>query len=63
MSMRAAGLPRSCSSAANTMPPIDVYQGGLKGIFEHDPTLLLGLAQAQFAASRISPPRARRSNA
>ncbi len=24
-------------------------QGGLRGIFEHDPTLLLGLAQAQFA--------------
>ena len=28
---------------------IDVYQGGLKGIFEHDPTLLLGMARAQFA--------------
>jgi hypothetical protein len=28
---------------------IDVYQGGLKGVFEHDPTLLLGLARAQFA--------------
>ena len=28
---------------------IDVYRGGLKGIFEHDPTLLLGLARAQFA--------------
>jgi hypothetical protein len=27
---------------------IDVYQGGLKGIFEHDPTLLVGLARAQF---------------
>ena len=27
---------------------IDVYQGGLKGIFEHDPTLLLGLARAHF---------------
>ena len=27
---------------------IAVYQGGLKGIFEHDPTLLLGLARAQF---------------
>jgi hypothetical protein len=28
---------------------IGVYEGGLKGIFEHDPTLLLGLARAQFA--------------
>jgi hypothetical protein len=26
----------------------DVFQGGLKGIFEHDPTLLMGLARAQF---------------
>ena len=28
---------------------INSYQGGLTGIFEHDPTLLLGLARAQFA--------------
>jgi hypothetical protein len=28
---------------------IDTYQGGLKGVFEHDPTLLLGLARAHFA--------------
>ncbi len=28
---------------------IEIYQGGLKGIFEHDPPLLLGLGQAQFA--------------
>ena len=27
---------------------IEVYRGGLKGIFEFDPTLLLGLARAQF---------------
>ncbi|HEY0748666.1 MAG TPA: tetratricopeptide repeat protein [Steroidobacteraceae bacterium] len=27
---------------------VDVYRGGLKGIFEHDPTLLLGLARALF---------------
>jgi hypothetical protein len=26
------------------------YRAGLKGIYEHDPTLLLGLAEAQFAA-------------
>jgi hypothetical protein len=28
---------------------IDVYRGGLKSIFEHDPTLLLGISRAQFA--------------
>lgn len=28
----------------------DTYRAGLKGIYEHDPTLLLGLAEAQFAA-------------
>lgn len=28
---------------------IDAFQGGLTGIFEHDPTLLLGLARAHFA--------------
>jgi hypothetical protein len=28
---------------------IEMYRAGLKGIFEHDPTLLLGLARAQFA--------------
>jgi hypothetical protein len=28
---------------------IETYRAGLKGIFEHDPTLLLGLARAQFA--------------
>lgn len=28
---------------------IEAYQGGLKGVFEHDPTLLLGLARARFA--------------
>jgi hypothetical protein len=27
---------------------VEVYRGGLKGIFEHDPTLLLGLARAQY---------------
>jgi hypothetical protein len=37
---------------------VSVYEGGLKGIFEHDPTLLLGLAQAQFAAQRFAAARA-----
>ena len=30
---------------------LEAYRGGLKGIFEHDPTLLLGMAQVQFAIS------------
>jgi len=37
---------------------VEVYQGGLKGIFEHDPTLLLGLAQAQFASGDYAAARA-----
>ena len=37
---------------------IDVYQGGLKGIFEHDPTLLLGLARAQFGKQDFAAARA-----
>lgn len=36
---------------------ITVYHGGLTGIFEHDPTLLLGLARAQFAAQDFSAAR------
>jgi len=34
-----------------------VYQGGLRGVFEHDPTLLLGLARAQFAARDFAAAR------
>jgi len=37
---------------------IDVYRGGLKGIFEHDPTLLLGLARAYFAKQDFAGARA-----
>jgi hypothetical protein len=37
---------------------IEVYSGGLKGIFEHDPTLLLGLARAHFAAQDFAAARA-----
>jgi hypothetical protein len=36
---------------------IDVYNGGLRGIFEHDPTLLLGLARAQFAKQDFAAAR------
>ena len=37
---------------------IDVYHAGLKGIFEHDPTLLLGLARAYFAKQDFAAARA-----
>jgi hypothetical protein len=36
----------------------EVYEGGLRGVFEHDPTLLLGLARAQFAKRDHSAARA-----
>jgi hypothetical protein len=37
---------------------IEVFEGGLKGIFEHEPTLLLGLARAQFAKDEFAAARA-----
>jgi hypothetical protein len=37
---------------------VDVYQGGLKGVFEHDPTLLQGLARAQFGRKDYAAARA-----
>ncbi len=37
---------------------VGVYQLGLRGIFEHDPTLLLGMARAQFAARDYAAARA-----
>jgi hypothetical protein len=37
---------------------IDVYQDGLKGIFEHDPTLLLGAARAHFSKHDFAAARA-----
>lgn len=36
---------------------IEAYKGGLKGVFEHDPTLLLGLSRAQFAKSEFAAAR------
>jgi hypothetical protein len=36
----------------------EVYEGGLKGIFEHDPALLSGLAQAQFGMRAFADARA-----
>jgi hypothetical protein len=37
---------------------IDVYRQSLKGLFEHDPKLLQGLAEAQFAADLPAEARA-----
>ncbi len=37
---------------------IEVYRGGLRGIFEYDPTLLLGLAKAQFGKQDFAAARA-----
>jgi hypothetical protein len=37
---------------------IQMYEAGLKGIFEHDPTLLLGLGRAQFAKRDYAGARA-----
>jgi hypothetical protein len=36
----------------------ETYRAGLKGIYDHDPTLLLGLAEAQFAAGDAVAARA-----
>jgi hypothetical protein len=37
---------------------IEMYEAALKGIFEHDPTLLVGLARAQFAKQDYGAARA-----
>ena len=37
---------------------MDAYRAGLKGLYQHDPTLLLGLAEAQFAAEDPAAARA-----
>ena len=37
---------------------IAIYRAGLKGLYEFDPTLLLGLAEAQFAAGDAPAARA-----
>ena len=36
---------------------VNVYRGTLKGIYEHDPTLMLGLAAAQHADSQFAAAR------
>jgi hypothetical protein len=37
---------------------IGVYRGALKGLYEHDPDLMLGLARAQFASGAAAESRA-----
>ena len=51
-------LAEELSGRGQQVAAIEVFQGGLKGIFEHDPTLLLGLARAQFAVQDFSAARA-----
>lgn len=36
---------------------IETFRSGLRGLYEHDPTLLQGLAEAQFAAGEFSAAR------
>jgi hypothetical protein len=37
---------------------VDIYQQTLKGLYEHDPNLMLGLARAQFAKGAFGDARA-----
>ena len=56
--MRAAASPRNCWSAARPTPPLTAHWRGLKGIFEHDPTLLLTMrahfGKQDYAAARAT---------
>ena len=36
---------------------VDTYRQAMKGLYEHDPVLMLGLAEAQFAAARPADAR------
>lgn len=51
-------LAEELSARGQFSEAIAVYQAGLRGVFEHDPTLLLGLARAQFAAHEFASARA-----
>ncbi len=62
MLTRAGGLAEELFERGQYDAAIDVYRGGLKGIFEHDPTLLLGLARAQFAKQDFAGRARRRSS-
>ena len=39
-------------------PAIDIYRQALTGLYQHDPDLMLGLAEAQFAAGDAAAARA-----
>ncbi len=58
MSMHAGGSAEELYERGQYAEAAAVYQGGLTGIFEHDPVLLLGLARAQFASGEFGPARA-----
>ena len=57
MWMPDAASGRNCSNAAQFDEAVEVYRGGLKGVFEHDPTLLLGMAQALFGKQDFAAAR------
>jgi len=53
-----ARLGAELASRGDYAAAAETYRAGLKGIYEHDPTLLLGLAEAQFAAGDAAGARA-----
>ena len=51
-------LGEELSERAQFDEAIKVYGGGLRGVFEFDPTLLLGMAEAQFGKQDFAAARA-----
>jgi len=51
-------LARELSGRGEHAQAIEVYRQALRGLYEHDPNLLLGLAQAQFDAGEPAAARA-----
>ncbi len=51
-------LGEELSERAQFDEAIEVYRGGLRGVFEFDPTLLLGMAEAQFGKLDFAAARA-----
>jgi hypothetical protein len=53
-----AALGAELSRRGDYQGAIQAYRSGLRGLYEFDPTLLMGLAQAQFAAGDAAGARA-----
>lgn len=51
-------LARELGERGEHAQAIEVYTHALRGLYEHDPNLMLGLAQAQFAAGDAAAARA-----